>query len=122
MRTRDKRFQDYFSKRVFPERHVFVILDGQNLNEINKELKFSYIEINTRLCKTIPQKIWDSQQAQSKDLYHRVDLASPSALMMKQIILEIIDEVNNKHKLEKNPMAYAFLIDGTRIKSLMDIH
>ena len=42
--------------------------------------------------------------------------------MMKQIILEIIDEVNNKHKLEKNPMAYAFLIDGTRIKSLMDIH
>ena len=47
-------FQDYFSKRVFPERHVFVILDGQNLNEINKELKFSYIEINTRLCKTIP--------------------------------------------------------------------
>lgn len=33
---------------------MFVILDGQNLSDINKELKFSYIEINTRLCKTIP--------------------------------------------------------------------
>jgi len=42
--------------------------------------------------------------------------------MMKQIILEIIDEVNTKHKLEKNPVAYAWLLDGTRIKSLMDIH
>ena len=42
--------------------------------------------------------------------------------MMKQIILEIIDEVNTKHKLEKSPMAYAWLLDGTRIKSLMDIH
>lgn len=42
--------------------------------------------------------------------------------MMKQLILEIIDEVNNKHKLDKNPMAYAWLLDGTRIKSLMDIH
>ena len=107
---------------MFPERHIFAILDGQNLNDINKEVKFSYIEVNTRLCKTIPQKIWESQQAQSKDLYHRVDLASPSALMMKQLILETIDEVNTKHKLEKNPMAYAFLLDGTRIKSLMDIH
>ena len=55
-------------------------------------------------------------------MYNRVDLAKPSALMMKQLILEIIDEVNTKHKLEKNPLAYAFLLDGTRIKSLMDIH
>ena len=56
------------------------------------------------------------------DLYHRIDLAKPSALMMKQIILEIIDQVNTKHKLEKAPMAYAWLLDGTRVKSLMDIH
>ena len=42
--------------------------------------------------------------------------------MMKQIILEIIDEVNTKNKLDKDPMAYAWLLDGTRIKSLMDIH
>ena len=56
------------------------------------------------------------------DLYHRIDLAKPSALMMKQIILEIIDQVNSKHKLEKAPMMYAWLLDGTRVKSLMDIH
>ena len=122
LRTRDKRFQSYFSKRLFPERHIFAVLDGQNLSDIEKEMKFAYIEVNTRLCKTIPQKIWDSQQAQSKDLYHRVDLAKPSDLMMKQIILEIIDEVNTKNKLDKDPMAYAWLLDGTRIKSLMDIH
>ena len=42
--------------------------------------------------------------------------------MMKQLILEIIDEVNTKHKLDKAPMAYAWLLDGTRVKSLMDIH
>lgn len=101
---------------------MFVILDGQNLSDINKELKFSYVELNTRLCKTIPQKIWDSQQAQSKELYHKVDLANPSPLMMKQLLLEIIDEVNTKHKLDKNAMAYAWMLDGTRIKSLMDIH
>lgn len=51
-----------------------------------------------------------------------MDLANPSSLMMKQLILEINDEVNTKHKLDKNPMAYAWLLDGTRIKSLMDIH
>lgn len=56
------------------------------------------------------------------DLYARVDLAKPSPLMMKQIILEIIDEVNSRHKLEKAPMAYAWLLDGTRVKTLMDIH
>ena len=122
LRTRDKRFNSYFSKRLFPERHIFAVLDGQSLSDIDKELKFAYIEVNTRLCKTIPQKIWDSQQAQSKDLYHRVDLAKPSDLMMKQLILEIIDEVNTKNKLDKDPMAYAWLLDGTRIKSLMDIH
>ena len=33
---------------------MFVIIDGQNLNELGKELKFSYVEVNTRLCKTIP--------------------------------------------------------------------
>jgi len=31
-----------------------VILDGQDINEIKKELKFSYVEVNARLCKTIP--------------------------------------------------------------------
>jgi hypothetical protein len=56
------------------------------------------------------------------DLYHRVDLAKPSPLMMKQLLLEIVDEVNTKHQLEKAPMMYTWLLDGTRVKSLMDIH
>lgn len=51
-----------------------------------------------------------------------MDLAKPSVIMMKQLILEIIDEVNTKHKLDKNPMAYAWLLDGTRVKSLLDVH
>ena len=101
---------------------MFVIIDDQNLNELHKELKFSYVEVNTRLCKTIPQKIWESKQAQRMELYQRVDLAKPSALMMKQLILEMIDEVNTKNKLEKDPMVYAWTLDGTRVKSLMDIH
>ena len=46
------------------------------------------------------------------DLYHRCDLAKPSALMMKQLILEIIDEVNTKNKLEQTPMGYAWTLDG----------
>jgi len=55
-------------------------------------------------------------------LYHRCDLAKPSPLMMKQLILEVIDEVNSKNKLEQGPMAYAWTLDGTRVKSLLDIH
>jgi len=42
--------------------------------------------------------------------------------MMKQLILEVIDEVNTKCKLDKTPMAYCWQLDGTRIKSLMEIH
>jgi len=34
------------------------------------------------------------------ELYQRVDLAKPSALMMKQLLLEMVDEVNTKNKLE----------------------
>ncbi len=79
-----------------------MIVDEQDLNNINKELKFAYLEINTRLCKIIPQKIWDSKQAQRMDMYHRCDLSKPSKLMMKQLILEVIDEVNTKLKLDKN--------------------
>ena len=101
---------------------MFVIIDGQDLHDTSRELKFSYIEVNTRLCKTIPQKLWDSKQAQRMDLYQRVDLAKPSALMMKQLLLEIVDEVNTKNKLDKTPMCYAWLLDGTRVKSLLDIH
>ena len=55
-------------------------------------------------------------------MYHRCDLSKPSKLMMKQLILEVIDEVNTKLKLDKNQMAYALLLDGTRVKSLLEFH
>lgn len=99
-----------------------MLIDGQDVTAIDKELKFSYIEVNTRLCKLIPQKVWDSQPAQRMDLYHRIDLAKPSSLMMKQLLLEILDEVNTKHSLDKNAMQYVWTLDGTRVKSLMEVH
>ena len=73
---------DEFKSRVYPERHLFVLVDGQDLFK-TKDLKFGYIEINARLCKTIPQKVWDSQGAQRLDLYQRVELAKPSKLLLK---------------------------------------
>lgn len=43
--------------------------------------------------------------------------------MMKQNLLEILDEVNKKLDLKsKQAVQYAWQVDGTRIKSLMDIH
>ena len=71
---------DEFRKRIYPERHIFVLVDGQDLFK-TKELKFTYIEINARLCRTIPQKVWDSKGAQRLDLYQRVELAKPSKLL-----------------------------------------
>ena len=53
LRSRAVKLADEFKKRVFPERHLFVILDGQDLFK-TKDLKFSYVEINSRLCKAIP--------------------------------------------------------------------
>ena len=74
------------------------------------------------MCKMIPQKIWDSQPAQRMDLYQRVDLAKPSKLMLKQMVLETVDEVNSRLNCYKKPLMYAWLLDGTRVKSFMDIH
>ena len=62
LKSRSAKLQDEFRMRVYPERHVFVLVDGQDLFK-TKELKFTYIEINARLCRTIPQKVWDSKGA-----------------------------------------------------------
>lgn len=100
---------------------MFVIVDGQDLFK-TKDLKFTYIEVNTRLCRTIPQKVWDSKAAQRLDLYQRVELAKPSKLLQKQVILEALDEVNQRLEMSNNPVYYAWQLDGNRIKSFMDIH
>ena len=121
LRTRAIKLADEFKKRVFPERHLFVVIDGQDLFK-TKDLKFAYVEINARLCKAIPQKVWDSQGAQRLDLYQRIELAKPSKLLMKQIILETIDEVNTRLDMQNSPMYCAWQLDGSKIKSFMDIH
>ena len=99
MRGKAIKFENEFKKRQYPLRHLFVILDGQDLGHV-RTLKFSYEEVNTRLCKIVPQKIWNSTPAQRMDLYQRVELSKPSAIMMKQNLLEILDEVNKKLDLK----------------------
>ena len=42
--------------------------------------------------------------------------------MMKQTLLEMIDEVNQKLEIKDDFLQYAYQIDGTRVKSFMDIH
>ena len=37
-------------------RHLFVIADGQDI--LAEELQFAYIEINERLSKFVPDKVW----------------------------------------------------------------
>lgn len=42
--------------------------------------------------------------------------------MLKQILLQVIDEVNQKFEVQDDFMKYAYQLDGTRIKSFMEIH
>ena len=53
LKNRNQKLEDEFKQRTYPERHLFVIVDGQDLFK-TKDLKFTYIEVNTRLCRTIP--------------------------------------------------------------------
>jgi hypothetical protein len=62
LKTRQERFDNDMRKRAFPERYVYVVVDGQDLFS-HENLKVIKIEINARLCKIIPQKIWESKQA-----------------------------------------------------------
>jgi hypothetical protein len=42
-------------------RHIFVIADDQDI--LADQLKFSYVEINDRLSKFVPDKVWKSPAA-----------------------------------------------------------
>ena len=66
--------------------------------------------------------MWDSKAAQRLDLYQRGELAKPSKLLQKQVILEALDEVNQRLEMSSNPVYYAWQLDGNRVKSFMDIH
>ena len=78
-----------FAAREFPSRNVYVVVDGQDLlagcddpNDPHAAgesiLKFTFIEVNTRLCRMIPQKTWESKAAQRLNFHKKIELAKPS--------------------------------------------
>ena len=44
--------------KKYDVRNIFVISDGQDI--LGSNLEFSYVEINDRLSKFVPNKIWKS--------------------------------------------------------------
>ena len=70
------------SQRNFPKRHIYFILDGQKLDEVS-QLTFMLHEVNERLCGLIPNKVWNCKEAQTQDLYKRVEMANPSNLILE---------------------------------------
>lgn len=94
-KSRIQRLEQDFRRRKVPERHLFVIVDGQNLFS-NENLKLIKVEINQRLCRIIPQKTWDSKAAQRMSFFEVVQLAAPSKLLQEQVLMEVIDEVNQR--------------------------
>jgi len=79
---------------MFDHRHIFVIADGQSI--LAEDLKFTYVEINERLSKFVPDKVWQSNAAQRLSLNQKIELATPSMDMQAQCMLEIIDEACTK--------------------------
>ena len=99
-------------KRYEP-RNIFVLSDNQDI--LAHDLKFSYVEINDRLAKFVPDKVWQSQRL---TLNQKIELNKPSLAMQEQSMLEILDEVSSK--IGKQFEA-AWLLDGTRVSSPFDL-
>ena len=91
----------------FEDRHLFIIRDGQDI--LAENLVFTYVEINERLSKFVPEKVWRSKAATSLTLNQKIELSLPSQAMQEQCMLEILDEVSTKigEQIET-----AWLIDG----------
>jgi hypothetical protein len=102
-------------KRYEP-RNIFVLSDNQDI--LAHDLKFSYVEINDRLAKFVPDKVWQSQASQRLTLNQKIELNKPSLAMQEQSMLEILDEVSSK--IGKQFEA-AWLLDGTRVSSPFDL-
>ena len=60
--SKAEEFELFMKKRVFKERYIFILVDGQDLLSPGK-LIFTHCEINEKLCRLIPQTIWESKQA-----------------------------------------------------------
>lgn len=103
-------------EKNYDQRHLFVLVDGQDL--LDHDLKFSYIEINDRLSKFVPEKVWKSNAAQRLTLTQKIELSPPSQAMQEQSMLEILEEAGNKLEVT---LEGAWLLDGTRIKSPLEL-
>ena len=77
-------FDRMLKKREFPERYMYLILDGQNLLS-KDDLKFDYQEINQSLCSLVNNKIWNSIKANIAEggFYSKVEMAQPSSLFQE---------------------------------------
>lgn len=102
--------------KVFDQRHIFIIADGQSI--LAEDLKFTYVEINERLSKFVPEKVWQSNAAQRLTLNQKIELSMPSMAMQEQCMLEIIDEACTKIGEQ---FETAYLIDGEKMRSPLEI-
>lgn len=103
-------------EKNFPERHIFVIADDQDL--LAEEIKFTYIEINNRLAQFVSNNVWRSQAAQRLTLNEKIELGKPSKDLMEQCMLEIVDEVSTKMGTQ---FETAWMIDGLPMKTPLQL-
>jgi len=85
---------------------------------LSENLQFSYVEINDRLSKFVPDKVWKSQAAQRLTLNQKIELNKPSLAMQEQSMLEILEEVSDKMNKQ---FETAWLLDGKKIVSPLDL-
>jgi hypothetical protein len=79
------------SKRDFPARFIYFLLDGQDFDQVDN-FHFSFLEVNEKLCKLVPQKTWDSPACQRLLFTQKIELASPPEILLRQINLELLQE------------------------------
>ena len=89
-----------------------------------ENFKFAYLEINEKLCKIVSSKTWESRAAQRLDFYQKIDHAKPPALLHEQLILELLQQANDKFvKMGyQDILRNCFTIQGEKVKSIMDLH
>ena len=82
-------------QKEYENRYIYFVVDGQDcLQESN--FLFSFIEVNARLNALVSDKVRSSKAAQRMDFYQQVDLAKPSAVLQQQMVLEILNNVNDR--------------------------
>lgn len=58
-----------------------MLVDGQEI--LAEKLEFTYVEINERLSKFVPDKVWKSQAAKRLTLNEKIELNQPSQAMQE---------------------------------------